>query len=193
MSSAKETVTTILNAVHAGDPVSMSQLLPLVYDELKRLANTFMKGQSAGHTLTATALVHEAYLRLVDDKTTWQGRGHFFAVAAKAMRSILVDHARHKRAQKRGGHAERVPLDDAIARFEERSLDLIALDEALSRLANLDERKSRLVELRFFAGLSMEDASRALDISLATAERDWALARAWLLREIRKGDAGFDN
>ena len=189
MTTPKETVTTILDAVGSGDAAAAKQLFPLVYDELRQIAAQFMRNQPRAHTLSATALVHEVYLRLVDERTTWRGRGHFFAVAAKAMRSILVDHARAKHAEKRGGKAERVPLDDAVAWFEERSLDLIALDEALDRLATQDARKSQVVELRFFAGLSIEDVSRALDLSHATIEREWAMARAWLLREVKKGDA----
>jgi RNA polymerase sigma factor (TIGR02999 family) len=188
MATPAHEVTRILQAASLGDKVAADRLLPLVYDELRALAAGVLRGQRKGHTLEPTALVHEAYLKLVDQTAPWEGRSHFFGVAAKAMRSILVDHARARKAEKRGGARERVPLDAAVVWFEERSLDLLALDEALERLAALDPAAARLVELRFFAGLTIEETARTLGVSTATVERDWALTRAWLHRELTKGE-----
>jgi RNA polymerase sigma factor (TIGR02999 family) len=178
-------VTRILLAIEQGDSLAAEQLLPLVYDELRRLAAQKLAQEAAGQTLDATALVHEAYLRLVghDNHRSWKDRGHFFAAAAQAMRRVLVDNARRKRTQKRGGGLLREPLDSLAApKIDE---EVVALDEALHKLAEADPIKARLVELRFFAGLTGEQAAKVLDISPATADRHWAYARAWLRNEVR--------
>jgi RNA polymerase sigma factor (TIGR02999 family) len=178
-------VTQILNAVAGGDPQAARELLPLVYDELRRLAAARLAGEAPGQTLDATALVHEAYLRLVGpaDERRWNDRGHFFAAAAEAMRRILIDSARRKLAQKRGGGLHRQPLDAVAAPGPDE--ELLALDEALRKLAAADPLKARLVELRYFAGLTGEQAAAALGISPTTADRHWAYARAWLQTEVR--------
>jgi RNA polymerase sigma factor (TIGR02999 family) len=175
-----------------GDPDALNALLPLVYDEMRRLAGSYLRNEGAGHTLQPTALAHEAYIRLLDQRqVSWQNRAHFMGLAAQAMRRILVDHARRRDAQKRGGGAMRVTLEDADAAGEALSsalpLDVPAeeLDQALDRLAMLDERQARVVELRFFTGLSIEEAAEALAVSPATVKRDWTLARAWLHRELK--------
>lgn len=182
-------ITQLLRKWSEGDRAALDRLLPLVYDELHRQAARLMRRQVPGHTLQTTGLVHEAYLRLVDQKNVpSESRAHFFGVAAKAMRSILVDHARAQRAAKRGGAAARLPLEDAGEIAEKTpAVDVLALDEALSRLAELDSRKSRLVELRYFGGLSLEEAAAALGVSLATVKREWTTARAWLKRELSPG------
>jgi RNA polymerase sigma-70 factor, ECF subfamily len=188
-------VTDLLRAWSAGESAALEELLPLVYGELHRMAARAMERQPEGHTLQTTALVNEAYLRLVGPEgesngTDWQSRGHFFGVAARAMRSILVDHARARQAIKRGGRAA-PPLTltdaDVPTGSAERELDLIALDEALGRLATFDERKARLVELRYFTGLELQDAAAMLEISPATAKREWSAARAWLRRALTPG------
>jgi RNA polymerase sigma factor (TIGR02999 family) len=183
-------VTRILDALDHGDPHAASQLLPLVYDELRRLASRRLAQERPGLTLQPTALVHEAYLRLVGGEKgrPWDGRGHFFAAAAEAMRRILVENARRKERRKHGGGHHRVPLADVEAAAPALSDDLLALDEALARLAEEDPVKARLVELRFFAGLSVEDAAACLGISRATADRYWAYARAWLYARVRGGE-----
>ena len=175
-------VTRLLDAAAAGDPKAAADLLPLVYDELRKLATARMAPESADHTLQPTALVHEAYLRLVsnDAGQPWNGRGHFFAAAAVAMRRILVESARRKLAEKDGGGRRRVDLADIEPVAEGPNLDLIALDEALNRLALSDPRKAELVQLRYFAGLTIEQAARALGISTSTADNDWAYAKSWL-------------
>lgn len=174
-------VTRLLRSVTARDPAAADRLLPLVYEELRRLAHSYLGSERVGHTLTPTALVHEAWLRLQGRQADLPAqRSEFFAAAAQAMRRILVDHARARNAQKRGGDADRVPLDEAVAWFDERSISLPGLDGALARLAERDPRKSRLVELRFFAGMTLPQAAEALGIPLRTAERDWTMARAWL-------------
>jgi RNA polymerase sigma factor (TIGR02999 family) len=178
-------VTHLLNAIAQGDPHAAGQLLPLVYDELRRLADRKLAQERPGQTLSATALVHEAYLRLAGDAARdWDSRGHFFVAAAEAMRRILVESARRKKRRKHGGDRQRVPLDAVAAPAETPSDDLLALNEALTRLAEEDPIKARLVELRFFAGLSVEDAALCLGISRATADRYWAYARAWLYEKI---------
>jgi RNA polymerase sigma factor (TIGR02999 family) len=185
-------VTRLLNALDAGDARAAAQLLPLVYDELRALAAQRLAREKPGQTLEATALVHEAYLRLVGpgDAPHWEGRGHFFAAAAEAMRRILVEGARRKQRLKRGGHLRRVDLDQAVAPADAPADDLLALSEALDLLAREDPRKADLVKLRFFAGLSVEDAAGCLGISRATADRHWAYARAWLYRRLHpEGDA----
>jgi RNA polymerase sigma factor (TIGR02999 family) len=174
-------VTQILAAVKAGDPKAAATLLPLVYDELRKLAAARMAAEKPGQTLQATALVHEAYLRLVSNEQPWDSRGHFFAAAAEAMRRILVDQARHKQTHKAGGGLKRLDLENVEPRMEEESVDdLLALDEALRILEAKDFRKAELVKLRFFAGLTVEQAAAALGISTSTAEKDWAYARSWL-------------
>jgi RNA polymerase sigma factor (TIGR02999 family) len=179
-------VTRILSAIEQGDPHAGAQLLPLVYDELRRLAAEKMAHERPGQTLQATALVHEAYLRLMDvDKAPhWNSRGHFYAAAAEAMRRILVEHARRKKALRRGGDRQRLDLDLAAPAAPRLSGDLLALDEALGKLAEKDRGKAELVKLRYFAGLTMEQTAEALGISLATAYRSWNYARAWLHQEI---------
>ncbi len=166
---------------------SVHELWPAVYSELRRLAGDFLLAERRDHTLDATALVHEAYVRLIKQRTAgWKNQSQFFAVAAKVMRRILVDHARGRRAAKRGGGKPASSLDEALVSFEERAIDLVALDDALKRLSQMDERKSRVVELRFFGGLSLEETADILKVSLRTIERDWTLAKAWLRAEIGK-------
>jgi RNA polymerase sigma factor (TIGR02999 family) len=182
-------VTRILSAIEQGDPHAAEQLLPLVYDELRRLAAQKMAQERPGQTLDATGLVHEAYLRLVgaEQGQQWTGHGHFFAAAAQAMRNILVDNARRKQRNKHGGGRHRVALDEALpARPDDDGL--LALDEALSRLAAEDPEAAHVVQLRYFAGLSIEDAARALGISRAYAYRQWTFARAWLLQALSSGE-----
>ena len=175
-------VTRILSAIEHGDPKAAEQLLPLVYDELRRLAAQRLAQEKPGQTLQATALVHEAYLRLLDSERgrDWNSRGHFFAAAAEAIRRILVDNARRKRRPKHGGDQKRVPLDAISLPVEDRFHDLLALDEALTRFTEQEPLKAELVKLRYFAGLSVEEAAACLSVSPVTAKRYWAVARAWL-------------
>jgi RNA polymerase sigma factor (TIGR02999 family) len=184
-------VTRILSAVEQGDPHAAAQLLPLVYDELRQLAAQKLAREKPGQTLEATALVHEAYLRLVggDPQRHWDGGGHFFAAAAEAMRRILIEQARRKRSRKHGDGRVRHDLDDLPLAAPEPGEDLLALDAALNRLAAKDPLKARLIELRHFAGLTVEQAARVLGISTTTANRYWAYARAWLHQEIGRGGA----
>ena len=179
-------VTRILSAIEQGDPHAADHLLPLVYDELRRLAAQKLAQEKPGQTLQATALVHEAYLRLVDVEKVqqWNSRGHFFAAAAEAMRRILVDGARRKQSLKGGGRQRRVRLEEAISLNEQPAEDLLALDEALDRLAQEDPVKAKLVKLRYFAGLSVEQTAEALGISRATADRYWAYAKVWLYHAV---------
>jgi RNA polymerase sigma factor (TIGR02999 family) len=180
-------VTELLLRWSEGDNDAREKLIPLVYDELRRLARNCLAGQRSGLTLQSTALVHEVYLRLVGHTSVrWDNRVHFFAVAAQLMRRILVDHARMKRAKKRGGQSVTLLLNEEVALPKQREIDLMALDEALNNLATLDQRQCRLVELRFFAGLSIDEASHVLEISPATVKREWATARIWLLREMSR-------
>jgi RNA polymerase sigma factor (TIGR02999 family) len=183
-------VTRILSAIEQGDAHAAEQLLPLVYDELRKLAAERMANERPGQTLEATALVHEAYLRLVDGKPAqhWNSRGHFFAAAAEAMRRVLVDSARRKHSLKRGGRQQRVSLEEAISLDKQPADDLLALDEALTRLAQEDPVKAELVKLRYFAGLSVEQTAEALGISRATADRYWAYAKVWLYHAVTGGD-----
>jgi RNA polymerase sigma factor (TIGR02999 family) len=185
-------VTRILSAIEQGDPHAAEQLLPLVYDELRKLAAQKLAQEKPGQTLEATALVHEVYVRLVDvDKVQrWDSRGHFFAAAAEAMRRILIESARRKRSRKHGGDLVRRDLDEVELAVPELGEDLLALDDALNRLAEKDPLKAELVKLRHFAGLTVEQAAQALDISPTTANRYWAYARAWLHQEITRGNAG---
>ncbi len=186
-------VANILSAIEGGDPQAASQLLPLVYDELRKLAAQRLAQEKPGQTLQATALVHEAYLRLVagEHPPRWNGRGHFFAAAAEAMRRILVENARRKRRLKRGGGAAREDLDEASLAAPAVPEDLVALDEALSQLAAVDPRAAELVNLRYFAGLTIPQAAEVLGVAPRTADFLWAYARAWLLRKI-EGDAAGD-
>lgn len=180
-------VTELLARWSKGEEDAREKLVPLVYDELRRLARRCLAGRPQEHTLQSTALVHEAYLRLVGrNEVHWQNRVHFFAVAARLMRGILVDHARMRHASKRGGNNLTLTLDDALASPKQRELDLVALDDALNALSTLDPKQGQLVELRFFAGLSIEDTSHVLGISPATVKREWATARAWLYREMNR-------
>jgi RNA polymerase sigma factor (TIGR02999 family) len=184
-------VTRILSAIEQGDPHAAAQLLPLVYDELRKLAAQKLAQEKPGQTLQATALVHEAYLRLVGHMSDqkWDSRGHFFAAAAEAMRRILVENARRKRTQKHGGNFVRRTLEDLPQDTPELGDDLLALDEALEKLAKEEPVKAELVKLRHFAGLTVDEAAEALNISPATADRNWAYARAWLHAEITRGEA----
>ena len=178
--------TTLLLAWGRGDETALDQLIPLVHDELRRLARRHMAGERAGHTLQATALVNEAYLRLIEvNQVRWQNRAHFFAMASRVMRRILVDAARARGYQKRGAGAEKISLDEALLVSDEPPQDLIALDDALNALAAFDLRKSQVVEMRFFGGLSVEETAEALHVSADTVMRDWRLAKVWLVRELR--------
>ena len=181
-------VTRVLERAQQGDPNAAAELLPLVYQELRRLAAHKMANEAPGHTLQPTALVHEAWLHLGGDKQpTWQNRAHFFGAAAEAMRRILVDRAREKKALKRGGDLQRVDIDALELPSPLPDDELLALDEALDRLSTVDTRAAEMVKLCFFVGLTQEEAARELGVSLSTAERLWGFARAWLLREVRKG------
>jgi RNA polymerase sigma factor (TIGR02999 family) len=179
-------VTDLLLSWRQGDAAALDRLVPLVYDELRRVARRHLRGESPGHALQATALVHEVYLRLVDvDRMTLTNRAHFFGVAATLMRQILVDHARRQRADKRGGGVTMLSLDEAaLPAAWTSSVDVLALDEALDALSAIDARQCRVVEVRFFAGLTIDEAATALGISPATVEREWALAKAWLFRRL---------
>ncbi|MCG3127766.1 MAG: hypothetical protein CHACPFDD_02638 [Phycisphaerae bacterium] len=182
-------VTQLLIALSDGAADAMEQLVPLVYDELRGLAQRVLRNERPDRTLGATALVNEAYLRLIDQKRVrWQHRAHFLAVAARLMRRILVDHARARRTAKRGGGQARVPLDDAVVVAEQQSGDLLALDEAMTRLAALDPPQARVVELRFFGGLTVEETAEVVGTSPATVKREWTLAKAWLRREVEQAD-----
>jgi len=182
-------VTELLLAWNSGDSAALEQLMPLVYQELRHLAREHMRREREGHPLQATALVNEVYLRLIDvNRIQWQNRAHFFAVSAQMMRRILVEFARSRRRQKRGGEAVRVPLNDALNVSVDQVTDLVALDDALSMLATEDPRMSRIVELRFFGGLSVKETAEVLKISADTVMRDWKTAKVWLLREVRRSD-----
>jgi len=182
---SRHDVTQLLLRWKDGDEKAFHEMLPLVYDELRRLARRYLQHEAPGHTLQSTALVHEAYLRMMDQNTSWQNRAHFFGIAAQMMRRVLVDHARSRSAAKRGEGARMVTLDPAIAAPEKRTVDIEALDEALTSLGKVDPRQERIIELRFFAGLSIEDTSEALQVSPATVKREFAMAKAWLYREMR--------
>jgi RNA polymerase sigma factor (TIGR02999 family) len=183
--SSPHKVTRLLEEWSKGDRQALDALIPLVHDELHRLAQGYLSRERPGLTLQATALVNEAYLRLVGEREMqWQSRAHFIGVAAQLMRFILVDHCRRKRFQKRGGDAERVPFDEGLQVTLERREELMSLDEALTKLANQDERKSRIAELRYFGGLSVEETAEVLALSEATIVREWRLTRAWLKKEL---------
>jgi RNA polymerase sigma factor (TIGR02999 family) len=179
-------ITQLLELWNQGDRDAMEKLVPLVYGELHRLARRYIAAERPGHTLQATALVNEAYLKLVDSENmTWEGRAHFFGVCAHVMRRILVDWARSRQAQKRGSDARKLELDDALVAAAQPGTDLVAVDDALKALADIDPRKSRIVELRFFGGMSVKETAEVLKISNETVHRDWRLAKSWLRRELR--------
>ena len=183
----KSPVTELLVRFREGDREAEAQLIPLVYVELRRLASRCLHRERGDHTLQPTALVHEVFLRLTkNDQPPWQDRAHFFGVAARLMRQILVDYARRHRSRKRGGEFEKLTLDAVLAFTPEKSTELIMLDQALERLSKFDERQARIVEMKFFGGLSMEEIAGVLDISAKTANRDWTIARAWLHQEITR-------
>jgi RNA polymerase sigma factor (TIGR02999 family) len=179
--------TALLLAWGSGDPAALDQLMPLVYDEMRRLARLHLRRERVGHTLQATALVNEVYIRLIKvNQVQWQNRTHFFAMASRVMRRILVDAARARHYQKRGGGAERVSLDEALLVSNEPAQDLVALDDALNALAAFDRRKSQVIEMRFFGGLSVDETAQVLHVSPDTVLRDWRLAKVWLLRELSR-------
>ena len=185
--SSSSEVTELLGRLHEGNREALDDLLPLVYDELHRLAHLKLRGDRPGVTLNTTALVHEAYFKLVDHHAVdWQSRSHFFGVAARAMRQVVIDRARRRQAQKRGGDAPKLTLDEERIAPVPQADRLVALDEALDRLETLDERQSRVVELRFFGGLTIEETAAALDVSPSTVKRDWRTAKAWLAREMKR-------
>jgi RNA polymerase sigma-70 factor (ECF subfamily) len=185
MTPAPNEVTQLLVEWSNGNQAALEKLMPLVYEELHRLAHRYMGHERAGHTLQTSGLVNEAYLRLIDQsRVQWQNRGHFFGIAAQMMRRVLVDYARNRRYAKHGGGAQRVSFDDARMFSPERGGDVVALDDALNELATFDPRKSQIVELRFFGGLSIEEAAEVLNVSPGTVMRDWTLAKAWLRRAI---------
>ena len=189
----RQEVTQVLVDWNKGDQHAPDRLMPLVYEELRKLARNYLQRERSDHTLQATGLVHEAYLRLVDQTSmSWQNRAHFFAVAAQVMRRILVDYARSHRAEKRGGEREKIEFDEALAPSGEKAVDLIALDDALQDLVTFDPRQSRIVELRFFGGLTNEEIADVLGISARTIKREWRLAKAWLRREIMGNEPDAD-
>ena len=189
MGSPSPDLTALLSEFTLGNKEAGEKLMPLVYDELKRLARSYMRRERPDHTLQTTALVHEAYLKLVRQKAVnWQSRSHFFGIAAQLMRRILIDHARGYMRKKRGGVKELLPLDEALVFSPEHSEELVKLDEALERLSKLDLRESRIVELRFFGGLSVEETAEFLGVSPKTVKRDWAVAKVWLYAELRRSD-----
>lgn len=187
-------ITALLKAHTSGDSDALDELFPLVYDELQQMAHRRMQKERPDHTLRTTALVHEAYLALIDfDRIDWQDRNHFFAIASRVMRNVLVDYAVKQKAQKRGGDRDRVPLREDDSAAEINLDDVLAVHQALERLEAIDERQVRVVECRFFAGLTIEETSNALGISPATVGRDWRMARAWLNRELTNGEGGDRN
>ena len=180
-----ENVTKMLRDWRNGDQEALEQLIPVVYDELHRQAARYLRREHPGHTLQTTALIHEAYLRLIKQQNIeWQNRAHFYAIAARLMRQILVDHARRRQATKRGGSDIKVPLEEAMVISPGENVDLVALDEALTRLAAIDPQQSRIVELRYFSGLSVEETAEVLGVSSRTVNRDWNVAKAWLRQQI---------
>jgi RNA polymerase sigma factor (TIGR02999 family) len=188
--SDQPNITELLVGYGRGDKEALDRLMPIVYEELRRQAARYLRREQAGHTLQTTALIHEAYVRLVDQRNVqWQNRAHFFGIAAQLMRRILVDHARTKKRAKRGGSDIRVSLTEATVAVKGQDLDVVAVDEALQRLAAIDEQQSRVVELRFFSGLTVEETAEVMGISPATVKRDWSMAKAWLHREL-SGDVG---
>lgn len=190
--NASDSVEVLVERASVGDEKAVSRLMPIVYDELRRLAGAYMARERPGQTLQATALVHEAYLRLLKDKRQdWRGRSHFLAIAARSMRQILIERARARKAAKRGGSRDPVTLEEGTVADDERPLELLAIDEALGRLAEVDPQPARAVELRYFGGLTIEETAEAMGISPATVKRHWTVARAWLRREVRgEGNRG---
>lgn len=187
LNTASNQITLLLADWSRGNESALEQLMPLVYGELRRLAKSYMRRQPAGHTFQTTDLIHEAYLKVARQKEqNWQSRAHFFGVAARAMRHILVDYARSKNSRKRGGLADKITLDETLIASANRSAEIVALDEALKRLAVMDERKSRVVEMKFFGGLTGEEIAVVLKISPETVKRDWTFSRSWLLRELAR-------
>ena len=189
---ASQDITRLLLAWGAGDQAALDELMPLVYAELRKLARNYMRQQPADHTLQTTALVNEAYLRLIDSsRVNWQNRTHFFAISAQLMRRVLVDFARQRGSQKRGGEIQKVELDEAlvVAADNDQKTDLVALDEALKTLAEMNPRQSQVVELRYFGGLSEEEIAAHLEVSVRTVRRDWSIARAWLYRKLSEPPA----
>ena len=185
MTTPSHNVTQLLVAWGNGDEAARDQLMPLVYDELHRLAHQYMNRERPGHTLQTSALVNEAFLRLIDQREVhWQNRSQFFGIAAQMMRRILVDYARNRHYAKRGGNAQQVSLDENLIVSDERSAEIVALDDALKSLEIIDQRKSQIVELRFFAGMSIDETAEALRVSPGTVMRDWTLAKAWLRKEM---------
>jgi len=183
---AREDVTVLLGQLTQGDGGAASKLIPLVYGELRRLAGGYMRRERSDHTLQPTALVHEAYLKLVEQRSVdWQGRAHFFGIAAQMMRRILIDHARGHLREKRGAGEKPVPLDEALVFAPEQSLELVRVDQSLERLAQIDPRQSKIVELRFFGGLTVEQTAEVLGISPKTVKRDWSVAKAWLHGDLK--------
>jgi len=188
MQQSSTDVTFLLSELTKGNPEAAPKLIPLVYGELRRMANGYMRRERTGHTLQATALVHEAYLKLLGQHSVdWQNRAHFFGIAAQVMRRVLIDHARGHVRDKRGGGREAVPLDEALVFSPERSLEFLELDTALEKLAALDARQAKIVELRFFGGLTVEETAEVLSISPKTVKRDWTVAKAWLHGELKAG------
>ena len=177
-------ITQLLVAWSHGEETALEMLTPIIYGELRRLAQSYMRQERADHTLQSTAVVHEAFIRLIDQNVEWKSRAHFFAIAAKMMRRILVDHARARSTSKRGAGMARVDVEEQAIESQERSVDLLALDEALEHLARIDPQRSRIVELRYFGGLSNEESANVLGISPATVQRQWSGAKAWLYREL---------
>jgi RNA polymerase sigma factor (TIGR02999 family) len=189
MTPSPNNVTQMLHDWSNGDREVVDKLIPVVYDELRRQAARYLRRERPGHTLQTTALIHEAYIRLIDQKNVrWQNRAHFYAISAQLMRRILVDHARSRQAAKRGGNDIKLPLEEAMVASDEREVDVVALDEALERLAVIDPQQSRVVELKFFSGLSVEETAEVLGVSPRTVKRDWNVAKAWLRREISEGE-----
>ena len=189
LNAASDQITHLLVDWSKGDEFALEQLMPLVYEELRRMARRYMRRQPSGHTFQTTELIHEAYLKLAkQEEPNWQNRAHFFGVAAQAMRHILVDYARSKNSKKRGGLAEKITLADNLVASANRSEEIVALDDALKQLAVLDERKSRVVEMKFFGGLNIEEIAEVLKTSPETVKRDWRFARTWLLRELASSD-----
>lgn len=182
--AVSQEVTVLLKEINDGDPNASDKLLPLIYDELRKLARAYLRNERSDHTLQATALVHEAYIRLVEwENVSWQNRAHFFAVAAQIMRRLLVDYAREKKAQKRDG-GQKLALDETVSFTAPRGIDLLVLDEALENLAKLDKMQAKVVELRFFGGLTIEETAHTLNVSPTTVKREWTAAKAWLYKTI---------
>lgn len=189
MEASSKDVTLLLKKASSGSEHAANELVPLLYTELRRLAGHYMKRERGGHTLQATALVHEAYFKLVDQNVDWKNRSHFFAVAAQQMRRILVDYAKGHQAAKRGGSVDKLPLEQVAMLAPEQGAKFLALEEALARLSTLDPRQAKVIELRFFGGLTLEEIAKFLEISVATVKREFSMAKAWLARELQKKNA----